>query len=686
MKDVILEKEMVNYSISDVIKLVENTPHIIPNVQRRFVWKPSQIENIWDSILRGYPIGAFIFNRDNKNLLDGQQRITSICMGFGDVKNLDTRFKNFRLFIDLERPKDTDQRQYIFRIITRSHPWGYQRSDNTKTLNTNKVREALEKYGIEDFLSVSLECFWPYDATLPIPVNFFLNAKNWQECKTTIDNWFEQRKLDKQLLYTENDKFYSVKELFEKFNKIKNKPLIPALYLDIDNITQTARNPNNVSSEELDDIENLFIRLNSGGTPLAGEELNYSILKSKIEKSIQKKIESACVGIMEPSRLITIAYRLFQLQNKTNDQNDALSMRIRPKQFQSAITKNAKNFEIFLENHVINSIGEMKKLLLYIPHKCEYGLPSFVMANIAESAPEVIFIILYRLIFKKDYDKISNNSGLHRHMIGITLLLLWFGRGHKGRNHSKMLNQLWNKDKKLHDSSAQNFWSNKVYNVFLTKKQNIDTEFMIKIPTTKALNRYLSEGTDIFVTLNKDNLNKSQYSDFLIKTYDNKDLLLYSQRKALHEWFSKYNNFVLEDTNTPYDIDHISPQKYVYRHRYINPTLNFWYYKIGNLRAWPYSSNRSDGDVPPQKKLSQNSNECIIKLCNSVGLSPQKYINEKDILLEWSKCDKNWLNLDYNNLTDNDNARQTLRCIRKRMLGIYRDLYENLLIEDLIKQ
>lgn len=675
-----------SYSILDIVNLVKKTPNIIPNVQRRFIWKPSQIENVWDSILRGYPIGAFVFNRKNMDLLDGQQRATSICMGFGDVINLDKRSQNFRLFIDLEKPKNTDKRMYIFRIITKSHPWGYQKTDNTKTLNTNNIRDALEEYGVENFLSALMDNFWPYDATFPVPVEFFLDSKNWQDCETKIDNWFgNHKKLNEKIMNKKNDNLYSLKELFEKFNDVKTKQLIPALYLDVDSITEMARNSNIEDDEAPDDVENLFIRLNSGGTALAGEELNYSILKSKIDKNVQEKIEESCIGIMKPSRLITIAYRLFQSQNKAENQADALSMRIRPKQFQSAITKNVKDFEKFLENNIINSIEEMSNLLCYAPNTCEYGLPSFVVANIAESAPEVTFIILYRLIFKEDYDKIFNNNKLHRHMIGVVLLLLWFGRGSNGRNHSKMLNQLWNKDKRLLTSSALEFWSCRIYNIFLKTKQKIDTECMIKVPTMKALNKYLSEREDIFDNLSKEKLNNSQYNDFLMKTYDNKDLLLYVQRKSLHIWFGASNNFVLEDTNVPFDIDHISPQKYVYRCWHINPTLSFWYYKIGNLRAWPYSSNRSDGDVTPKEKLSQYNDGCVAKLCKSVGLQIDDYITQKGILLEWSKCDKSWVELDSNTLSNDDNAKKTLRCIIRRMREIYRDLYENLLIEDLIK-
>lgn len=32
----------------------------LPTIQRGFVWKPYQIENLWDSLARNFPIGAFI--------------------------------------------------------------------------------------------------------------------------------------------------------------------------------------------------------------------------------------------------------------------------------------------------------------------------------------------------------------------------------------------------------------------------------------------------------------------------------------------------------------------------------------------------------------------------------------------------------------------------------------------------
>lgn len=92
-----------------------NIQYFLPAIQREFVWKPEQIIKLFDSILRGYPIGSFLFwelqpeNRDKWDtykfiedgqqegthnelanpagvqqltlVLDGQQRLTSLMIG-----------------------------------------------------------------------------------------------------------------------------------------------------------------------------------------------------------------------------------------------------------------------------------------------------------------------------------------------------------------------------------------------------------------------------------------------------------------------------------------------------------------------------------------------------------------------------------------------------------------------------
>lgn len=99
----------------------------IPPFQRSFVWRPSDIRFLLDSIYRGYPIGSFIFWKTTRKLpytrnignisfehqaiapgseisyvLDGQQRITSL---FAAVKGADIDGEKFRFLFDIKSKK-----------------------------------------------------------------------------------------------------------------------------------------------------------------------------------------------------------------------------------------------------------------------------------------------------------------------------------------------------------------------------------------------------------------------------------------------------------------------------------------------------------------------------------------------------------------------------------------------------
>lgn len=134
------------YTLQEIAKWKENKLVSLPTVQRGFVWKPSQIENLWDSLLRGYPVGAFVLspqkNDSGYEMLDGQQRATAICLGFGNETFRESEDK-IKVYIDLEKPNADDNRKYMIRVITKSHPWGYQKKDNTKTLTSENIRKAM---------------------------------------------------------------------------------------------------------------------------------------------------------------------------------------------------------------------------------------------------------------------------------------------------------------------------------------------------------------------------------------------------------------------------------------------------------------------------------------------------------------------------------------------------------------
>jgi uncharacterized protein with ParB-like and HNH nuclease domain len=47
-------------SIGTLMREVENNDYYLPAIQREFVWKTHKIEALFDSLLRGYPIGIML--------------------------------------------------------------------------------------------------------------------------------------------------------------------------------------------------------------------------------------------------------------------------------------------------------------------------------------------------------------------------------------------------------------------------------------------------------------------------------------------------------------------------------------------------------------------------------------------------------------------------------------------------
>ena len=89
------------------------------------------------------------------------------------------------------------------------------------------------------------------------------------------------------------------------------------------------------------------------------------------------------------------------------------------------------------------------------------------------------------------------------------------------------------------------------------------------------------------------------------------------QRSFLNEQFFPIH-YGLEDTNVPFDWDHISPQKAITFHNVPKP-ISSVYSIIGNLRAWPFSLNRKDQAITSYQKFNPLEGEPNDRLPNLIG-------------------------------------------------------------------
>ncbi len=731
-----MEDKQINrfFTLQDIAEWHSSGLVELPKVQRGFVWKPSQIEDLWDSLLRRYPIGSFVLfpKPDGKfDLLDGQQRATAISLAFGKETFRETEEK-IKVFIDLERPSLEDgYRKFFIRVINKSHPWGYDRRDNRKTLDANQRRHAIALYEIDNYNEVDLNLFFPYESSIAIPLSIFLEAANhklndtellnrvkgWPLWEKVINSWYKWLEQNPDLKKNKETQELldiakieaRIKEIYIAVKKTLTYYSIPSISLDLNEYYQNPNTDEGLSKsggaeeDEKDDtgnseIENLFIRLNAGGTPLRGEELNYSILKAHISKRLQNDIENACIGFCSPSRLITIAFRLFQHKN-SDDLGDGINMKIKPKQFQRTINDDLIKFQNFLKelltSHSINKLTLIEytsQLLEYNAESNKIGLPHLVKAKIAETAPEIAFLILYRIYIKAD--RFETTSILHKKFLGMITLFMWLGKGERKKDHSKLLRNIWPAAISL---KGDLFWSastvkramlNDVLPAIPSFNKNRDSKKLCKIKSYTY-----RKDSDLFYKYSQE----TGYDRFIDQMFDNRDLILYVQRDFLSRVFN-LRDFYLEDTNQPFDWDHISPRKYTLK-RGIPTIFNKWYGSIGNFRAWPYSLNRSDQDVFPAQKFNPvsdiwNTNKDGIELetdkkrwSNFVTKHPHliKSISELDEkLLEWSFCKSNWSKIEISDLRKDWQC--VFEAIRDRSLDILNEWYENFNIEKLIPQ
>ncbi len=81
---------MPEIAISDLVEACVKGDYQIPEFQREFVWRPSQLAAFADSLSQGFPVGCLtIWPQVTKEgeatvyVVDGQQRLTALCVMFG---------------------------------------------------------------------------------------------------------------------------------------------------------------------------------------------------------------------------------------------------------------------------------------------------------------------------------------------------------------------------------------------------------------------------------------------------------------------------------------------------------------------------------------------------------------------------------------------------------------------------
>lgn len=194
-----------NISIKEAIDHIDRQEYLLPSIQRKFVWSASQIETLFDSIMRGYPINSFMFwhiqdagiKKDFKfykflsayreffqvnnpdfdaigcpdffAVIDGQQRLTSLYLGLKGTyaykmprkwwADNEDALPTRRLYLNLNSgvAKDSDNDldlAYDFRFLTEDE---YKRNQDNDTDYWFPVRDILCITSVNDIVRYVLK-------------------------------------------------------------------------------------------------------------------------------------------------------------------------------------------------------------------------------------------------------------------------------------------------------------------------------------------------------------------------------------------------------------------------------------------------------------------------------------------------------------------------------------------------
>ncbi|MEN9913693.1 MAG: hypothetical protein RL528_426 [Bacteroidota bacterium] len=187
------------------------------------------------------------------------------------------------------------------------------------------------------------------------------------------------------------------------------------------------------------------------------------------------------------------------------------------------------------------------------------------------------------------------------------------------------------------------------------------------ITIIKEKNLFLDEiKTKLFFVKEDENTFIENWNSLINRVYWNKSLIIYAQKDYMNLKFKEFNQFEnIEDTNRPWDWDHIYPISWVYNKVDINQLVRSWVNCIGNFRALSYDDNRSENNHLSPKQRFENDNK-----------KEESFIKENDLQF-WNQIDQTFGKIKHN---EPEKTKIFLSAVINRMVNIYADWYENYFI------
>lgn len=253
-------------TIREAIENIDQNEYLLPAIQRKFVWKPQQIELLFDSIMREYPINSLMMWKITSDKIKEDYKFYSFLRTFtqryGEMNvALGTRGRTSSFYAVI----DGQQRLNSLYI-------------GIKGTYAEKLPRKHWTYSEDNFppmkLYLEIKNVYTSDSEIDKQYNFkFLRKNQVKEFNKKSQFWFEVGKIltlskpRDQFLYLQKiglgDNEHSA-ILLDRLSSVLNKDTELTYYVE--------------DEQNLDKVLDIFIRTNDGGTKLTFSDLLMSVL------------------------------------------------------------------------------------------------------------------------------------------------------------------------------------------------------------------------------------------------------------------------------------------------------------------------------------------------------------------------------------------------------------------------
>lgn len=272
-----------NISIKKAMNMIVQGQRYLPEIQRNFVWHEEQIENLFDSIIMGYPIGTLLFWKSTKKVINNSNLVLyefikdyhqrDCAENKKASEKLITDFDNYYIVLDGQQRLSSFyialQGSIAFKI--KKKWWNTNDAFPKKKLYFNLDSIANQKKDDDGFIKR-----FKFLSEQEIPADHV-----WFKVCDIIDFDTEFEALQYITLHGLNEaQSKNLLKLYKIYNASGDESIL---------------NFYSIEEANYDDVLNIFVRINSSGTYLSKTDLLFSTIVSgwtdgreKIEKLIKE--------------------------------------------------------------------------------------------------------------------------------------------------------------------------------------------------------------------------------------------------------------------------------------------------------------------------------------------------------------------------------------------------------------